>query len=109
MKGCWRDKYMNCHGDNKRNKGNHNHSPLKHMLHMILCCGLPIAIIGFLPLITRFSPNTGRVLGLIAPFLCPIMMISMIPMMFSHNKKSSCCDHSSNDSNKSLKLNEPTE
>ncbi|WP_055667472.1 hypothetical protein [Desnuesiella massiliensis] len=100
---------MNCHENNKGNKGNHKHSPLKHMLHMILCCGLPIVIIGSLPLITRFSPNAVKVLGLIAPFLCPIMMISMIPMMFNHNKKSSCCDQSGNDSNKSLKLNEPIE
>lgn len=29
---------MNCHGDNKEKQGTHNHSPLKHIWHMILCC-----------------------------------------------------------------------
>ncbi|WML34056.1 hypothetical protein [Clostridium sp. OS1-26] len=83
---------MNCHEDKKQNQGNHKHSPLKHMLHMIVCCGLPIIIIGLLPVITRFSPSAGNVIGRIAPFICPIMMIFMIPMMMSNNKNGSCCD-----------------
>lgn len=83
---------MKCHEDNKEDQKDHKHSPLKHMLHMILCCGLPIVIIGFLPLITRYSPSAGGVVARIAPFICPIMMIAMIPMMFGKNKKSSCCD-----------------
>ena len=81
---------MSCHKDSE---GNKKHSNLKHMLHMIICCGLPIVIIGFLPVIWRFSPEAGRVLSVIAPFLCPIMMISMIPMMFGKGKRKSCCDN----------------
>jgi len=91
---------MNCHEDNKGNKennGTNKHSPLKHMLHMVLCCGLPIVIIGLLPFISRFSPSASRVLGSTAPFLCPLMMILMIPMMMGGNKKKSCCDDKSND------------
>lgn len=84
---------MKCHGDNKENGGARKHSPLKHMLHMILCCGLPIVIIGFLPLIAKFSPGAAGVLGIIAPFICPLMMISMIPMILTGNKKGSCCDN----------------
>lgn len=94
---------MKCHEDNK---GSHNHSTIKHMLHMVLCCGLPIIIIGALPLITRFSPGAGGILGRIAPFLCPIMMISMLPMMFGSNKKRSCCDNTNKnqDDAKSLEV-----
>lgn len=84
---------MNCHGDNKDNQG---HSPLKHMLHMVLCCGLPVIIILSLPFIARFSPAVAGILGFIAPFICPIMMGGMILMMFKGNKKSSCCDKENN-------------
>lgn len=81
---------MKCHKDNE---GNKNHSPLKHMFHMILCCGLPIVILALLPFISRYSPGASKLLAVIAPFICPIMMIGMIPMMFGFgNKKSSCCD-----------------
>jgi len=87
---------MNCHGDNKEKKVTHKHSPLKHMLHMAVCCGLPIIIIGLLPIITKLSPSAGSVIGKITPFLCPIMMISMLPMMLGGNKKGSCCDTKKN-------------
>ncbi len=102
---------MNYHGDKKERQGNHNHSPLKHVLHMALCCGLPILIIGFLPLIAKSSPEAGRMLGKIAPFLCPIMMIAMLPMMFGSKKKRSCCDNTdeSQDNNNPLELSKPTE
>ena len=100
---------MNYNGDNKGKEGTHKHSPLKHMLHMVLCCGLPIVIVGLLPLISRFSPGTGGVVAKIVPFLCPLMMIGMLPMMFSSNKKSSCCDDKNSSANKSLELNKPVE
>jgi hypothetical protein len=83
---------MKCHRNNKENHKGHNHSPLKHMLHMVLCCGLPILIVGFLQLITKFSPGAGSFIGKIVPFLCPIMMVSMMVMMFSGNRKKSCCE-----------------
>ncbi|HYF84447.1 MAG TPA: hypothetical protein VEB00_15640 [Clostridia bacterium] len=102
---------MNCHGDNKGEQGSHKHSALKHMLHMALCCGLPIIIIGSLPLITRYSPAAGGILGKIAPFLCPILMISMLPMMLGGNKKGNCCDdkNENQDDTKPLELNKPAE
>ena len=84
---------MNCHEENKEKQVPHKHSLLKHMLHMAICCGLPIIIIGALPLITRFSPEAGVILGKIAPFLCPIMMLAMLPMKFEKHKNGSCCDH----------------
>lgn len=91
---------MNCHGGNEGKQGTHNHSPLKHMFHMIICCGLPVIIIVLLPTIARFSPGASRVLGLITPFLCPLMMIGMIPMMMKSmkgDKKKDCCDDKNNE------------
>ncbi|GAA4654314.1 hypothetical protein GCM10023142_14520 [Anaerocolumna aminovalerica] len=70
---------------------NHKHSPIKHMLHMIICCGLPILILLSLPFIARFSPVAATILGFIAPFICPIMMGGMLFMMFGSHKKKNCC------------------
>lgn len=83
---------MNCHEENKEKQEVRRHSPLKHLLHMAVCCGLPILIIGALPLITRFSPTGAAILGRIAPFLCPIMMLLMLPMMLRGMRNGSCCD-----------------
>jgi hypothetical protein len=77
-----------------KNYGDNKHSLLKHMLHMVICCGLPIVIVGFLPLIARLSPGAGIVIGRIAPFLCPIMMVAIMVMMMGGNKKKGCCDNS---------------
>lgn len=89
-------------------KKDHNHNLLKHMLHMILCCGLPIVIISFLPLISKFSPNAEGVIRRIVPFLCPVMMISMVLMMSRGNRKENCCDNSNkNHNNKSIEINNP--
>ncbi|MEQ8197781.1 MAG: hypothetical protein ABRQ27_07230 [Clostridiaceae bacterium] len=99
---------MNCHKNNndKNTQSNHKHSPLKHMIHMVLCCGLPIVIIAILPLITKFNPAAGGVLLKIVPFLCPIMMITMMPMMIRTDKKNSsvsCKD------NEAAELKKPAE
>lgn len=100
---------MNCHEDNKEKQGTHNHNLLKHMLHMVLCCGLPIVIVAFLPIIARLSPGAGNIIAKIVPYLCPIMMIPMIFMMFSGSKKGSCCDNKNEneDNNEPLGLNKP--
>ncbi|OAA94016.1 hypothetical protein [Clostridium coskatii] len=90
---------MNCHGNKKEKQGTHNHSSLKHTLHMAICCGLPIIIIGLLPIITKLNPSAGSVIGRVTPFLCPIMMIFMIPMMMGINKKGSCCNTKETNSN----------
>ncbi len=73
-------------------KGKKEHSPIRHMLHMVLCCGLPIVILSFLPVIARVSPALAGLLGMIAPFICPIMMGLMMFMMFRGGEKHSCCD-----------------
>ncbi|MDF2907320.1 MAG: uncharacterized protein K0R34_2641 [Herbinix sp.] len=77
---------------NKKNQSEKEHSPMKHMLHMILCCGLPIVIIAMLPFIASFSPAMAGLLGVIAPFICPVMMGGMMIMMFRGNKKSCCAE-----------------
>ena len=89
----------------------HQSSIIKHLLHMILCCGLPILIFLALPFISSVNPGASRILAVIAPFICPIMMIGMIPMMLGRgsNKKSSYCENKENNSNAQLELNKPTE
>jgi len=82
---------MICHGNSKNEKGSHNHSLLKHMLHMAICCGLSIIIVGALPIIARFSPAAAGIIGMITPFLCPIMMLLMLPVMLRGDKKTNCC------------------
>lgn len=85
---------MRCHGDNEGNNKEHKNNPLKHMLHMIICCGLPIIVVALLPLITKVSPSAAGVVEKIVPFLCPIMMISMVVMMMTGGKGKSCCSNS---------------
>lgn len=82
---------MNFNIHKEEEQGTRKYSPLKHMLHMVLCCGLPIIIIFLLPFIAKFSPGGATLLGVIAPFICPIMMGGMMLMMFRGRKKSNCC------------------
>ena len=102
---------MSCHGNNKESKGTHNHSPIKHLLHMILCCGLPILIFAALPFISRISPGSSRMLAVIAPFICPIMMIGMIPLILGggKNRRSGCCENKGNNDSLQLELDKSTE
>lgn len=80
---------MKCHGDNNGGNGK-KHSPIKHMLMMALCCGLPILIVGILPLL-NIGGGSKTLLATITPFICPIMMLFMIPMMFKGMKNGDCC------------------
>ncbi|MDT8718650.1 hypothetical protein IAI10_18460 [Clostridium sp. 19966] len=82
---------MSCHNTGNENRSNHKHGFNKHLLHMVICCGLPIVILFMLPFIASLSPGFAEVLRKIAPFLCPLMMILMMPMMMRGNKKESCC------------------
>lgn len=100
---------MKCHGDDKEKQSSHNHSPIKHMLHMVLCCGLPILIILTLPFVSKISPGIGGILGIIAPFICPIMMITMIPMMINNKQKTDCCDKTNVSADETLKISKPAE
>lgn len=76
-----------CKSVKEENRDTHKHSPVKHILHMVICCGLPILIILSLPFIGRYSPGIATLLGVIAPFICPIMMGGMIFMLFGGKKK----------------------
>ncbi|GAA0751715.1 hypothetical protein [Clostridium sartagoforme] len=94
---------MNCHRGNNESKSDVKHNNFKYLLHMILCCGLPIIIVSLLPIISKVFPKISGLLGLIAPFICPLMMLSMVIMM-SRGKKKNCCG---NDSSKELLENGP--
>lgn len=84
---------MKCHG---KNENKSKHSPMKHMFLMILCCGLPILIAISIPFLN--ISNTLRVtIGSITPFICPIMMIFMIPMMLKHFKSDKSCGEDKGD------------
>ncbi len=55
---------------------------------MILCCAIPIVIIFALPYIAKINPAVVVFLGVLAPFICPLMMGGMMFMMFKGNKNS---------------------
>ena len=75
--------------EKKEDKG--VHSSMKHMLMMVLCCGIPILLIVVLPFLKIV--NGGFKIGLISiiPFLCPVMMLFMIPMMLKGSKDGKSC------------------
>ena len=82
---------MNNYENDEKKENKDSHSSRKHMLLMILCCGLPVLLIAVLPFLK--IGNAGFKLGLasIIPFLCPIMMLFMIPMMLKGSKNGKSC------------------
>lgn len=94
---------MNFHVNN--HKDNKKHSPIKHMLMMALCCGLPFLLVAVLPFINM---GLGFKAGLatLIPFICPIMMIFMIPMMLKGMKKEGCCSNKNEKSEEIAKLDQ---
>lgn len=85
---------MNCHGNHGNGKKGKSH--LSHLFMMALCCGAPILLILLVPLFARVGGSgTANFISVIAPFLCPLMMVFMIPMMFrgrkDNEKKHDCC------------------
>jgi len=79
-----------CHGNNSHreneNKGKQKRH-LSHILMMALCCGGPLILSLLLPLTGKVFPGISIFLSGIIPFLCPIMMLVMIPMMAKDDKK----------------------
>lgn len=91
---------MNCCNHNK--KDNQDNRPHKgHMSHiwmMVLCCGAPLLVLLLISLIGVSFPEIRAVLVLILPFICPVLMVGMIPMMFIKNKhKEDHCDSKQNE------------
>ncbi len=86
---------MNCHGSHS-NTDNKHKGHFSHMLMMVLCCSTPVIILLFVPfLLNNGASALAKPLAAIAPFICPIMMVFMIPMMLKghkHNEgKENCC------------------
>lgn len=83
MNCCNNNKDENRLTDNQNNipKSKYHNGHTKHMLHMALCCGLPILLILLLPAL-----GYKGILLSIVPYICPIMMVLMIPMMFHKSK-----------------------
>ncbi|MEG2018840.1 MAG: hypothetical protein RR128_10335 [Clostridium sp.] len=78
-----------CNENNSNNSKGKKKNPMKHMLMMALCCGLPILILAIVPFLGSGNAALKTLLISIAPFICPLMMIGMIPMMFMHSKDGS--------------------
>jgi hypothetical protein len=101
---------MNCH-ENKENvvqsrhKGK-KHSSMKHMLMMAMCCGLPIILLLILPFLGIFGTGFKASLASRIPFVCPVMMIFMIPMMLRPSKNGKSCCSENNEKKTLLDKNE---
>lgn len=63
----------------------------KLLLHLSLCCGIPLVILILVPLFYRINPSLGTLMTGVAPFICPVMMISMIFVLRKGGLNQSCC------------------
>ncbi|WP_298844923.1 hypothetical protein [Clostridium sp.] len=83
---------MNNQVNNKeKNNSNRGHSSTRHILMMVLCCGLPILLIAVLPLLKIWNSAFGVTLISIIPFLCPLIMLLM--MLKNSKRNKSCHDN----------------
>lgn len=79
---------MKCCDNEKELKHENNHrGHMSHILMMVLCCGAPFIFLLMLPIIGNINPGIKTLIFTVLPFLCPIMMIIMMPMMFKGNKE----------------------
>lgn len=79
---------MNCcnHNDRPPEKGKKHGIP-GHMLLMVLCCAAPFLLAVALPAMTFLPLGIRGALASLSPFLCPLMMLGMVPMMLGGRKK----------------------
>lgn len=80
-----------CHGNDNHQENEHkgkHKGNMSHTLMMLLCCGGPLILVLILPLIGKTFPGASTYISRIIPFLCPIMMFMMIPMVFKKDKGS---------------------
>ena len=82
---------MNEHENDGKKENKGAHCSMKHMLMMVLCCGLPILLIIALPFLKIGSTGFRVTLASIIPFLFPVMMLFMIPMMLKGSKEGKSC------------------
>lgn len=79
-----------CHSNDSHRENEHksrHKSYISHFLMMLLCCGAPLIIWLLLPLIGQILPGSSSFLSSIAPYICPIMMLAMVPMMLKENRE----------------------
>jgi hypothetical protein len=79
---------MNCHGNNENNqsKGNHKKGHILHILLMILCCAIPLLLFFVLPIFNIDNANLKNFMSGAILFLCPLMHLLMMPLMFGKDK-----------------------
>lgn len=80
-----------CNGNNKdpNNGGTRHKGIVSHLMMMVLCCGMPAMLLLLVPLIGSRIPGLSSIMVSITPFICPVMMLLMIGMMFIKNKNKS--------------------
>lgn len=90
----WEMFVLNCcdHGpekaDGNGNTPGHSHKGrLSHLWMMAVCCGAPLILFSLALLLGSRLPGLKALLLAAAPFICPVMMIGMLPMMLMHGKR----------------------
>jgi uncharacterized membrane protein YkvI len=73
---------------------------------MALCCGAPLILLLLVPLLGTGIPGLKGILTRLVPFICPVMMIIMIPMMFKGKKSNA--DKNDNQQDNQIKLDDKT-
>ena len=83
--------------DGKRNLKPHG-GRISHIWMMLVCCAAPLVLILVIFLLGASLPGLRTALISVLPFVCPIMMIGMLPMMFMHGRHDEGHERIENDS-----------
>ena len=104
---------MNCcnhhtddpHDRNEKENTHAHHGHMSHMWMMALCCGAPLVLLLVISVLGASLPGLKALLISILPFICPIMMIAMLPMMFMHGRRDDGChEEKSGDQNNGMDI-----